>query len=234
MSAVDELAESLRREILGGARPAGARLVEQELCARYGAARHTLRAALRELAGEGLVRIELNRGARVARLSGDEVVWLNELRAALEMEAARLALERHAGRLPAPVHVALAELERACAAEPVVWADVNEAHAGLHGAIVAAAGSPRIEAAHRALSGELRLFINQLEPLWSARRMAADHAALVAGLEREGPAVLRRHLRESAAALAAAEPNTGQAAAERDTGRSHRVAGAPARWRGGE
>jgi DNA-binding GntR family transcriptional regulator len=234
MSAVDGLAAALRQEILGGERPAGTRLVEQELCARYGAARHTLRAALRALAGEGLVRIEPNRGARVARLSGDEVVWLNELRAALEMEAARLALERHAGRLPAPVHRALAELERACAAEPVVWADVNEAHAGLHGAIVAAAGSPRIEAAHRALSGELRLFILQLEPLWSPRRMAADHAALVAGLEREGPAVLRTHLRESASALAAAESNTGRTAATRNTRRSRRIGDATAQWRGGE
>jgi DNA-binding GntR family transcriptional regulator len=225
LSTVDTLAAALRQEILAGERPAGARLVEQELRVRYGVARHTLRAALRALAAEGLVRLEPNRGARVARLSGDEVVWLNELRAALEMEAARLALERHGGRLPAPVHAALARLTRACAADPVAWAEVNEAHAILHGAIVAAAGSPRIEAAHRALSGEMRLFLLQLEPLWSAEKMVADHTALVAGLEERGPEVLRAHLRESAAALAAAD---------RDTGRPRRVGGAPARWRGGE
>jgi DNA-binding GntR family transcriptional regulator len=224
MTTVDALAATLRREILGGERPAGARLIEQELGARYGVARHTLRAALRALAAEGLVRIEPNRGARVARLSSDDVVWLNELRAALEMEAARLALERHGGRLPAPVHAALAELERACR-EPVAWSEITEAHAALHGAIVAAAQSPRIEAAHRALSGELRLFLLQLEPLWSRERMAADHAALVEGLERAGETVLREHLRESAAALAAAE---------RDIGRAGRVGGPPARLRGGE
>src|SRR5204862_2907772 len=83
MTTVDAVAAALRREILEGARPAGARLVEQELVARHGVARHTLRSALRALAAEGLVRIEPNRGARVARLSPDEVVWLNELRAAL-------------------------------------------------------------------------------------------------------------------------------------------------------
>ncbi len=225
MSAVDALAAALRLQILAGERPAGDRLVEQELCARYGVARHTLRAALRALAAEGLVRVEPNRGARVARLSGEEVVWLNELRAALEMEAARLALERHGGRLPAPVHVALAELQRACAAEPVSWADVNEAHAALHGAIVAAADSPRIAAAHRALSGELRLFLLQLEPLWSVQRMSTDHAALIAGLEHSGPEVLRMHLRESAAALAAAQ---------NEAGRTRQFPGTPARWRGGE
>jgi DNA-binding GntR family transcriptional regulator len=223
MTTVDAVADALRGEILSGARAAGSRLVEQELVARHGVARHTLRAALRALAAEGLVRIEPNRGARVARLSAEEVVALNELRAALELEAARLALERHGGRLPAPVHAALAELEASCR-PPVAWSAVNEAHAELHGAIVAAAGSPRIESAHRALSGELRLFLLQLEPLWSAERMAADHAALVHGMEARGPDVLREHLRTSAAALAA----------ERDSERSRRVGGATARMRGGE
>jgi DNA-binding GntR family transcriptional regulator len=209
MTAVDALTDALRREILAGERPAGARLVEQELRDRYGVARHTLRAALRALAAEGLVRVEPNRGARVARLTGEEVVWLNELRAALELEAARLALERRGGRLPGAVHAALHELVRACE-EPVEWRDVNEAHADLHSAIVAAADSPRIESAHRALSGEMRVFLLQLEPLWTPARMAADHVALVAGLEREGPEVLRTHLRESAAALASAQWDTGR------------------------
>ena len=121
----------------------------------------------------------------------------------METEAARLALERH-GRMPPPVHAALASLVAACEAEPFAWGPVNEAHAALHHAIVVAAESPRIEAAHLALSGELRLFMNQLEPLWTRERMASGHAALVAGLESEGPAVLREHLRESAAALVAA------------------------------
>jgi DNA-binding GntR family transcriptional regulator len=100
------------------------------------------------------------------------------------------------------------------------WGAINAAHADLHGAIVAAAGSPRIEAAHAALNGELQLFLNQLEPLWSARRMATDHAALVRGLERDGPAVLRAHLSESAAALVAAEG---------DSGRPDRVGGSATR-----
>jgi DNA-binding GntR family transcriptional regulator len=136
----------------------------------------------------------------VAKLTAEDITGLYELRAALETEAARLALERH-GRMPPPVHRALARLVAACEAEPFAWGPVNEAHADLHHAIVAAAGSPRIEAAHGALSGELRLFLNQLEPLWTRERMAAGHAALVAGLESDGPDVLREHLRESAAAL---------------------------------
>jgi DNA-binding GntR family transcriptional regulator len=200
VSTVDALADALRREILDGVLPAGAWLRERELCETYGVARHSLRAALRALATEGLVRIEPHRGAHVAQLSPDDVRWLYELRAALEIEAARLALERNGGRLPAPVHQALARHEHACAGD--YWGAINEAHADLHGAIVAAARSPRIAAAHAALSGEMRLFLLALKPHLPADRLAADHAALVRGLEREGPSVLREHLRVAAETLA--------------------------------
>ncbi len=132
------------------------------------------------------------------------------------MEAARLALAR--GPVPPSVYGALAVLERACA--DGAWGAINDAHNALHRAIVEAADSPRITAAHAALDGELKLFMNQLEPLWSAERMAADHIALVRGLEREGPAALRGHLSESAAALVAAEG---------DSERSGRVGGQTAR-----
>lgn len=201
MTAVETVTERLRRSILDGERPPGSRLVEADLCAQYGVARHSMRAALRALASEGIVQIETNRGARVARLTADEIVSLFELRTALEVEAARLVLER--GPLPDSVYAALAVLERAC--EAGAWGAINDAHNALHHAIVAAAHSPRITAAHAALDGELTLFMNQLEPLWSRERMAADHVALVRELEREGPAALRGHLSESAAALVAAE-----------------------------
>jgi DNA-binding GntR family transcriptional regulator len=198
-STVDALVDALRREILDGELPAGSRLRERELCETYGVARHSLRAALRALENEGLVRIEQHRGARVAELGADDVRWLYELRAALELEAAHLALERNGGRLPEPVHEALARLEAAC--EEGTWSVVNEAHADLHAAIVAAAGSPRITAAHAALNGEMRLFLLALQPHIPPDRLAADHAALIRGLERDGPSVLREHLRVAAETL---------------------------------
>ena len=61
--------------------------------------------------------IEPHRGAHVAQLTADDVRWLYELRAALELEAAHLALERNGGRLPDTVHDALARLEAACAGD---------------------------------------------------------------------------------------------------------------------
>jgi DNA-binding GntR family transcriptional regulator len=198
-STVDALANALRREILDGTLPAGSRLRERELCETYGVARHSLRAALRALAAEGLIRLEPHRGASVAQLTADDARWLYELRAALELEAVHLALERNGGRLPAEVHDALRRLEGACADGP--WSAINEAHAELHRAIVAAARSPRIAQAHAALSDEMRLFLLALKPHLPADELAADHVALIRDLERDGPPALREHLRKAAARL---------------------------------
>ena len=200
-STIDALAAALRREILDGDLSAGSWLRERELCEAYGVARHSLRAALRTLAADGLVRIEPHRGARVAQLTPDDVRWLYELRAALELEAAHLALERNGGRLPPEVHQALQTLEAACAGDDPPWSAINEAHADLHEAIVIAARSPRIAAAHAALSGEMRLFLLALKPHLDPPELAADHAALVRDLERDGPTVLREHLRTAAETL---------------------------------
>ena len=66
VSTVDAIAAALRTRILDGELGAGERLREIELADAYGVARHSLRAALRTLAAEGLVAIEPNRGASVA------------------------------------------------------------------------------------------------------------------------------------------------------------------------
>jgi DNA-binding GntR family transcriptional regulator len=204
VSTVDALSAALRARILEGDLPGGARLPEAELCSAYGVARHTVRAALRALAAEGLVRIEPNRGARVAALGPDELRGLYELRVALEVEAARLALERHDGRLPVPVHAAARRLSAVCRRRSPSWLAVLDAHDPVHTAIVEAAGSPRLAAAHAALAAEQRLFLVGLRPAWPPERMAADHEALVRDLEADGPRALRDHLRAAAAALGVA------------------------------
>lgn len=206
LSTVDALAAALRERILDGELAPGARLVEQELRDTYRVARHSARAALRSLAAEGLVTIEPNRGARVTRLDDEAIRGLYELRSALEVEAARLALERHDGRLPEPVHLAVRRLSAVCARRRPGWSAMIDAHDPVHAAIVAASGSPRIVRAHAALSTETRLFLVGLRPIWTPARMAADHEALVRDLTARGPEALRVHLRDSASALIAPRP----------------------------
>jgi len=86
---------------------------------------------------------------------------------------------------------------------------VVAAHDLLHRALVAAAGSPRIARAHTSLSAELQLFLVQGRPAFGLEELAADHLALVAGIEEEGVPALERHLAAAAVqvgALARASP----------------------------
>ena len=201
VSVVDELTGVLRDRILDGDLTPGTPLRETDIARVYAVSRHTLRAALRELAVEGLVRIEPNRGASVARLDAADIQGLYELRAALELEAAHLALERHDGRLPHAVVAAVANLTATCRNDGQSWYAVAAAHATVHGSIVASAGSRRIEASYAALARELQLFLVQLHPVWSLDRMVTHHEALIVELEQEGPPALRRHLQDGADAV---------------------------------
>jgi DNA-binding GntR family transcriptional regulator len=205
-STVDQLAAVLRERILAGDLEPGRRLIERELVEDYDVARHTLRAALRRLETDGLVRAEPHRGARVASLSPDELADLFALRLALEREAAHLALGRGGGRLPAAVHGAARRLDALAARRRTPWNELAEAHQAVHSAIVAGAGAPRIERAYAALRTELDLFLSQLRPVWTRERLGPDHLALVRALERDGPDVLREHMREALVALRAGGP----------------------------
>jgi DNA-binding GntR family transcriptional regulator len=78
------LTEAVREDILRDVFPAGSRLVESVLCERYEVSRASVRAALLELASEGLVDREHNRGATVRRIDAGEAIQITEARAALE------------------------------------------------------------------------------------------------------------------------------------------------------
>jgi DNA-binding GntR family transcriptional regulator len=206
-STVDQLAALLRERILGGELEPGRRLIERELVETYDVARHTLRSALRRLEAEGLVRVEPNRGARVASLAPEDLVELFELRLALEREAAHLALERGGGRLPESVHDAARALDRLARSRRTSWNELAAAHRGVHEALVAAAGAPRIARAYAALSTELDLFLSQLRPVWTRERLGPDHLALARDIEHDGPDVLRDHMAQALRALHAEVPD---------------------------
>lgn len=202
VSAVDALVLVLRERIVDGELAPGERLVERELVERYDVARHTLRAALRELAAEGLVTIEPNRGARVASLDPAALHDLFALRLALEREATALALAANDGHLPPAVHAAVQRLDAIAGRRRSSWADVAEAHNDVHRALVHAGGAPRIARAYDALEAEMRLFVTSLRPAWTRERLGPDHVRLMADIERHGPDVLREHMAEAERALA--------------------------------
>jgi DNA-binding GntR family transcriptional regulator len=84
--------EALRAAIIAGEYAPRQRLVEIDLCERFGTSRFILRSALQELAAQGLVEFQRNRGARVRDVSLAEAIEITEIRILLEgLLAARTA-----------------------------------------------------------------------------------------------------------------------------------------------
>ncbi len=84
--------EAVRAAIVRGEYAPNQRLIEVDLCERYGTSRFIARVALQELAAEGLVEFQRNRGARVREVSLDEAIEITEVRKLLEgLQAARAA-----------------------------------------------------------------------------------------------------------------------------------------------
>lgn len=91
-SAETQVYEALRAEILGG-HPPGAPLRLADLAERYGVSTMPIRAALRRLEADGLVRPAGQRGHVVAPLDLDDLVEVQTVRAALEGYAAFLGAQ---------------------------------------------------------------------------------------------------------------------------------------------
>ena len=86
--------EALRAAIVAGEFAPRQRLVEIDLCDRFGTSRFVLRSALQDLAAQGLVEFQRNRGARVRDVSLAEAIEITQVRILLEGLVAARAAER--------------------------------------------------------------------------------------------------------------------------------------------
>jgi len=90
----DDLVRDLRERITTGRIAPGSHLTESALAEEYAVSRSPVRAALRELADEGLVSVEPNRGAFVTEWTTSDAAEVMEIRALLEAHGAALAAAR--------------------------------------------------------------------------------------------------------------------------------------------
>jgi len=89
-----EVLGELRHDITTGRIAPGGHLTEAGLAETYELSRTPIRWILRQLANEGLVTVEPNRGAFVAEWIGDDAAEVMAIRALLESRAAGLAAQR--------------------------------------------------------------------------------------------------------------------------------------------
>jgi DNA-binding GntR family transcriptional regulator len=200
----DQLVGELRDLIVEGELPAGSRISERELCARFGISRTPLREALKVLAREGVVELLPHRGARVAALSTQDIDDMFAVMGALEALSGRLAC----ARITEPEHAEIRALhfEMLAAYARGQRPEYFKLNQAIHEAILAASGNPVLQATYLGLAGRIRR-ARYLANLSSERWRAAvdEHEAMLAALERRDgdalAALLERHLKNKAAVV---------------------------------
>ena len=133
--------ERLRRAIIVGDFAPDQRILVEQLAAEWRLSATPLREALRTLAGEGLIVLDAQRGARVASVSIDEMVEVYELRLAIEPFALRLSIEADGAGWRDRLGVAWEALDAAHRKRPKTPFELEPAHTEFHLALVGGCGS---------------------------------------------------------------------------------------------
>jgi DNA-binding GntR family transcriptional regulator len=152
VSTPDLVVGRLRSDIVSGRLAPGEPLRQDEIARSFGVSHVPVREAFLRLQAERLVEIRPRRGAIVAALSAAELEELNEMRAALECCALRIAIPK----------LTVGDLQKAAQAldridhQPERWAELNMA---FHTHLYAAAERPRQLATILSLQRSLERYV---------------------------------------------------------------------------
>jgi DNA-binding GntR family transcriptional regulator len=153
-STAERVADAVREQVVEGLLRPGSRLPEQRLSTALGVSRNTLREAMIQLMGERVLVREPNRGVFVARPDRAAVRDVYRTRRIIEPAAVRSGESADGARLAA-VRDAVEEGWRAAGQER--WDDLASANQHFHRALVALAGSDRLDQQMALLLAEMRL-----------------------------------------------------------------------------
>ena len=193
----DDVTSALRGDILEGVYAPGERLIEVALAERYAAGRATIRSALVELATEGLVDREANRGATVRQLRLDEAIQITEARSALEsLISAAAATNATTGERD---ELEMLELQMRDAVGRGDWVEYSDLNATLHRRIREisgheVAGDLVAMLRNRSARHQYRLALMPGRPAESLEQHAAIIRAIVRGDTAGASAAMTTHL----------------------------------------
>jgi len=202
----EAVTQAVRKMIVEGALPPGARLNERDLCTSLGVSRTPLREALKVLAAEGLVVHQPNRGAVVTVLNQQEAGDMFDLLGCLEAYAGELACERITP--DQFTHLSALTDEMAACQQRGALPEYYELNRQIHDTINEIAHNGALRQTYIALNRRvqaLRFRSNHDPQKW--QRAMEDHRQMIEALEtRDGPrlaALMRRHLLEKKVAVLA-------------------------------
>lgn len=202
-----QVEEAIRSAIRSGELSAGDRLVERELCERFGVSRPLLREALRRLEAERLVEISPNRGAHVVVPTLEDAIDLCQVRAELEGLAASLVAQVGTDAAVAELGVALEELDAAVAqGDPET---IRKRKNAFYDRLVEACGNRVLSETLRSLHNRIQLFRGAaLAEAGRAEAATAELRGIFEAIVRRDPRTARErtalHLHNAARTLAVA------------------------------
>jgi DNA-binding GntR family transcriptional regulator len=158
-STAERVADAVREEIVEGRLRPGSRLPEQRLCTALGVSRNTVREAMSQLVTERVLVREPHRGVFVARPDREAVRDVYRARRVIEPAAVRSGDAADDTRVAA-VRTAVEEGRSAASEER--WDDLASANQHFHRALVALAGSPRLDQQMALLLAEMRLVFHAM------------------------------------------------------------------------
>lgn len=171
----DWVEDRLRDAILRGELEPGQRLHANDLAERWAVSATPLREALQRLAGDGLVEMLPQRGARVSQLSVEEARGIYELRLLLEPVALRQSLEASDDDHRAAIRDAFAVFRSSRSVH-----DGIGAHSALHAVLLSWCPSPWMLRFTTQLADASRLFqITSLDAGPRRRHPVEEHKAIV-------------------------------------------------------
>lgn len=154
------VADALRTQIVSGELKPGTRLSEERVREAHGVSRSTLREAYQRLIRERLLVHELSRGVFVRQLSQEDVSDLYAVRRIVECAAVRSIVSFSPAGLR---RLSDAIADGVAAAEESRWDAVAAASIRFHEALVAMAGSKRLNEMMSRVLAEFRLAYAQMQ-----------------------------------------------------------------------
>ena len=184
----EELVERLRNLVVEDALKPGEKVPEKDLCESFGVSRTPLREALKVLASEGLVVLQANRGARVAKVTLKELENTFPVIAVLEQLAGELACRNldDAGI----AHIQKRHDTMVKAFHTRDRKAYFQANQDIHNAIIEGAKNEVLESHHRMLAARVRrarFMVNLSDERWAQ------------AIEEHGQIMERLHARDAAA-----------------------------------
>jgi DNA-binding GntR family transcriptional regulator len=144
---VEQAFTRLRKDVLVGNYPAGAKLKVEELQEAYGFSSSPLREALSRLAQEGLVRADERRGFRVAPITAEDLADITRMRLMLDVQALAESMQYGDDHWEAAIVAAYYRLEKVesrLGEGPLMLdEDWSALHRDFHMALLAACPSER-------------------------------------------------------------------------------------------